>query len=193
MKSSIASIICLILFVIIPLVAQYGVLDSNFNMDGTSSNCPSGVSLQEDLKILVNGTVFPGSIGTAADFRRNDDVALDVVTQSDGKLLLVGFTFNGFHDIALAKYLSGLEVGIIDFANQDHNFLIYPNPLQDNATIKYSLINDEIISIDLFEMSGRVVQSIVNTELRIKGDYEEVLGIDASLPRGSYIMTISNG
>ncbi len=146
-----------------------GSIDHTFGSDGivstdieTNSNSPSGVRLQQDSKIVVSGTVFPGSTGVTADF-------------------------------TLTRYISGLNVGVIDFTIQDHNLLIYPNPLQDEAVIKYTLANDEIINIDLYDVSGRLVQSIVNSEERIKGSHKESLNLDTSVPSGSYILTISNG
>jgi len=128
---------------------------------GSSSNSPSGVSLQEDLKILVSGTVFPGSTGTTADF-------------------------------TCTRYTSGLNVGVIDFSTHEQNLLIYPNPLQNDPVLEYTLVNNEIISIDLYDISGRLVQSIVKAELRIKGSHKEILGLDASLPGGRYILRLSN-
>jgi uncharacterized delta-60 repeat protein len=199
-----------------------GSLDQTFNGDGRSIITIGigwafaySMTLQFDGKILLAGTasnsfdddfalarldstglldVTFGSFGIVlTDFGGDDDRGTDIVMQSDGKILVAGYTFYGFHDIALTRYLSGLNVGVVDFSSEDQNLLIYPNPLRDYATLKYTLTNDQIINIDLYDISGRLVQSIVNSERRVRGLNTEELGLDASIPSGSYVLVISNG
>jgi hypothetical protein len=62
--------------------------------------------------------------------------------------------------------------------------------LQDDAVLEYTLANDDIINIDLYDISGRLALSILKTELRNKGSHKEILGLDASLPESSYILTL---
>jgi hypothetical protein len=59
--------------------------------------------------------------------------------------------------------------------------------------IEYTLADDAVINIDLYDVSGRLVKSIVKSEERIKGSHKESLNLDTSVPSGSYILTISNG
>jgi len=199
-----------------------GTLDNTFNGDGRSITTigigldyANSMTLQFDGKILLAGTasnssdndfalvrldttglldITFGSLGIVlTDFGGNSDTGLDILMQSDGKILVVGHTGNGLRNIALARYLSGLNVGVVDFSIEDQNFLIYPNPLQDNATLQYTLTNDELISINLYDMSGKVVQSIIKSERRLRGLNEEIFSLDASIPTGSYVLVISNG
>ena len=199
-----------------------GTLDNTFNGDGRlittigiGRDYASSITLQFDGKILLAGTgsntsdndfvlvrldstglpdkTF-GSLGIVlTDFGGRNDVGREILMQPDGKILVAGDTEDGLHDIALARYLSGINVGVVNFTIQDHQLLIYPNPLQEDALIEYTLTNDQIISIDLYDISGRVVESIVKSETRVKGSHKEKLSLDASIPPGSYILTISNG
>ncbi len=201
-----------------------GTLDSTFNGDGKlitslgiGNDSGSAIALQPDGKILLAGYSYNGdgrdfalvrinsegildlSFGNFGkvftDFGGEETVGKEIVVQSDGNILVAGYTSKGYpaYDITLARYLSGLNIGVIDFYKQDHNLLIYPNPLQDDAVIEYTLANDDIINIDLYDISGRLMQSIVNSEERIMGSHKEQLNIDTSVPSGSYILTISNG
>ncbi len=177
----------------------------------------SSIALQPDGKILLAGSAFNGndsdfalaritsegiyditfgSLGQVfTDFGGQEQVGNEIVLQSDGNFLVAGYTsdVSFAYDIAVAKYLSGLNIGVIEFSKQDHNLLIYPNPLQDDAVIEYTLADDEIISIDLYDISGRLMQSIVNSEERVEGSHREPLNLNASIPSGSYILTLSNG
>ena len=174
------------------------------------------VVLQPDGKILVAGTAGMEDNnlkykGAFAVVRYNSDGTLDntfgpggkVTTlfgasargmgcaiQPNGRIVVAGYAANNF---AVARYLSGLNVGVVDFSIQDHQLLIYPNPLQEDALIEYTLTNDQIININLYDISGRLVQSIVKLEARVKGSHKEKLSLDASIPSGSYILTINNG
>jgi hypothetical protein len=42
-------------------------------------------------------------------------------------------------------------------------------------------------------MSGKLVESIIKSERRIRGLNEEKLSLEASIPTGSYVLVISNG
>jgi uncharacterized delta-60 repeat protein len=145
-----------------------------YNIDGTLDNT-----------FGVAGKVIT-SFGTTA-------IAEGCAIQPDGRIVVAGFASTSSSDFAVARYLSGLNVGVIDFSNQDLNLLIYPNPLQDDAVIEYTLADDDIINIDLYDLAGKLVQSIIKSEERVKGSHKEKLGLDASIPSGNYILTISNG
>ncbi|MFZ4526064.1 MAG: Ig-like domain-containing protein [Chlorobium sp.] len=108
-----------------------GSLDTNFNGNGEvvttidSSGIGRSVALQPDGKILVAGsngnngnrdfafaryngdgtldTSFHGGTMVTTDFG-GDDQASDVVLQSDGKFLVVGYSLSGTNNIAIARY-----------------------------------------------------------------------------------------
>lgn len=57
-----------------------------------------------------------------------------MVLQTDGKIVAMGSSEN---DFAIARYLSGLIVGVIDLTSV-HDVLIYPNPVQEYETLEYT-------------------------------------------------------
>jgi len=136
----------------------------------------------------INGIVTTGNAGRS-------DWSESIALQADSKIL-VGAYANPSDEkgvFAIYRYLSGLNFGIVDFSIQENSLLIYPNPLQESAVLEYTLTNNESINIDLYDISGILVQSFVRSEKRSKGDHKEKLDLDASIPSGSYILTLSNG
>ncbi len=204
-----------------PALVRYnedGTLDNSFgvngkvvaNLEGTYSSS----ILQPDGKIIAIGGFssiallryhLDGTLDT--DFGVNGVARADIGLQGgfagsgdlqpDGKIIVSGFAStdpsNRDEGFATARFISGLNIGVISFSNQDHGLLIYPNPIQESAVIEYTLTNHETISIDLYDISGRLVQSIVRSEERNIGTHKESWAIDNSIPSGGYVLTISNG
>lgn len=52
------------------------------------------------------------------------------------------------------------------------NMFVAPNPFTNNATIHYELTNSAQVSIDLVDMLGRVISTLVDTESQIAGKYQ---------------------
>ena len=154
-----------------------GTLDNSFSGDGKVSTDfgtvgadGNSVTIQSNGKIIVAGSA---SNGTDSDFvlaRYNTDGTPDngfgvngkvttafgtdsdsgesVAIAPDGKIVVAGSTYNGIaSDFALARYISGLNVGIVDLSLANSAPLIYPNPINHHATLEYTLQNAEVISI----------------------------------------------
>jgi len=83
-------------------------------------------------------------------------------------------------------------VGILDFSSAE-NVLIYPNPIQNNEVLEYFLKQDEVLTIGLYDISGRLVKELVTHESRSKGSHKESLNFGEGLPAGNYILSITNG
>jgi len=56
--------------------------------------------------------------------------------------------------MAVARYLSGLNVGVLDFSLKENPVLIYPNPIATQAVLQYTLLQNEKLSIALYDMLG---------------------------------------
>ncbi|MCD4789365.1 MAG: T9SS type A sorting domain-containing protein [Bacteroidales bacterium] len=174
------------------------------------------VALQEDGKILlvgltqdINGTNFGmfrynndgsqdlsfGFLGAViTDFGGSFEQCNSVAIQPDNRIVLAGFSDIGGsgYVIAVARYLSGLETGILNFSETQSHLLIYPNPIYSNATLKYILQKEEIITIDLYDIKGSIVQSFISNQHKQEGNNEEVLNFSNSIPAGYYNLVISN-
>jgi len=196
-----------------------GTLDSTFGANGivTTPNVnASSVALQPDGKIVVAGVSINGYV--ADDFaliRYNTDGTLDntfgeegivittidsyedwassVAIEPDGKIVVAGNTFNGTdEDFALARYLSGLNIGIADFSSPQSSMLIYPNPIQETEILKYTLTKDEVLDLRLYDVNGKLLKNFFTNESRTSGEHHEELNF-GNLVAGNYLLTMSNG
>ncbi len=198
-----------------------GTLDNTFSVDGkvttlvgVNSIC-NAVILQKDGKIVVGGSSYNGDDTDYALVRYNTDGTLDhsfdddgklttdiglntdncraVAIQADNKIVAAGISLMGTDkDISLARYLVELNVDAIDFTIQSHSLLVYPNPIRNNAILEYELIKEETISINLYDMQGKLIQNIISEERKPAGSYEESLSIDSTVLPGIYYLVISN-
>ncbi len=174
------------------------------------------VAIQQDGKAIVAGASITSSSGEEENFglvRYNTDGTLDntfgfggiittdfdgyeqgydIAIQPDGKIVVSGEEDEN-DAIAIARYLSGLNVGLIDFADQDKSVLIYPNPVQGEQMLEYTLEKDELLSIELYDAGGRLVKTFLANQPRAKGSQKELLRFDESLPPGNYVLALTSG
>lgn len=198
-----------------------GSIDNSFGLNGKIETQIPGyinpsansIVIQADNKIVIAGACaqsprqfvalvryFPngsidstfdgdGIIITAVD--TTADMANSIALQQDNKIVIAGYsTLNG---MIVARYLPGIVNGIIDFSMVADNLITYPNPITSQVTFEYSLILQEFISLSLYDMQGREVQSFFTNQVRDKGIHTEFLLFNKELPSGTYIINISNG
>lgn len=201
------------------VVARYnedGSLDTNFGTNGLAmtpfgaeDDGANSVAVQPDGKIVAVGQTswidsdfalarynVDGTIDTTwgingkviTDFNLSSDYGNAVVLQPDGKIVAIGG--GNQSDFTLARYLSGLVVGVIDIPTID-DVLIYPNPVQHTMTLKYMLDQDESLNIKLYDITGKLIQSLVSQSKRRKGANIESLHFDDNMIPGIYFLCIS--
>ncbi|HZV70866.1 MAG TPA: T9SS type A sorting domain-containing protein [Saprospiraceae bacterium] len=196
------------------LDSTFGVYGKVVTPISSGSNTAHAVSIQEDQKILLAGFLgttpkhdfamarynsdgsldaeFGNGGKVITDFG-NDDLAFTMAIQSDNKIVLSGHTIDnsGNNNFALARYLSGLEiVGITEPADEFMNINLYPNPAIRDAVLKYNLQKDQVITIRLYDLSGKLVQHFVENENRSIGDNEEKLLFNPNILPGNYFLQI---
>lgn len=199
-----------------------GSLDNSFGNGGEVQYAVPGLeqiyitkmTLQQDEKIVVVGFIgsldsvsisfllarfnMDGSIDSTfgnsgivkKDISGADDELTAVAMQSDGKIVACGVSAYGME---VVRYLSGLDVGVLDSSVKNNPVLIYPNPVHSQATLHYTLTKDEQISIELFDVHGKLVQQFITNETRTTCNHEEVLELNELLPSGTYIINITIG
>ncbi len=87
-----------------------------------------------------------------------------------------------------AYYYFGSTTGIADNANNEFLFSVIPSFISSKAEIKFELQGEEQVSLDLFDISGKLVVSVFN-EKKSKGSHN--LSIDMSeFPNGTYFFKI---
>ncbi|MBZ0207858.1 MAG: T9SS type A sorting domain-containing protein [Flavobacteriales bacterium] len=199
-----------------------GIIDPSFGVNGkvitdfaADDDYGFSVAIQQDGKIVVAGNTRIGIHSDFAMARYNTDGTLDnsfggdgqvttdfgtgynhayaVAIQPNGRIVVAGFSgFGDDADFAVARYLSGLDIGVIEFSLINNALLIYPNPIQDHATLKYTLQTAETITIQLLDMQGKAVQTFVEGQHQAAGAHQQAIDLPEALPSGSYLIAISS-
>ena len=177
---------------------------------GTTNAMANSVVVQSDDKIVAVGSAN-GAFGIArcnvngaldntfdtdgkytTDFFGEGAEANAVVMQQDGRIVVAGSTTQaGKRQFAVARYLSGLNLGIINFSVENNSLLIYPNPLMQNAILEYTLNKEETLSISLFDMQGKLIKAFATNEKQEAGEHKQQLVMPVNLTSGSYLITLS--
>jgi len=198
-----------------------GSLDLTFSMDGIvktdiSKGPDSGNSatLQKDGKILVTGYTYNGTkydllllrYNTNGDldnsfgkggiqtysFTNGHDLGSVIDMQSDGKILVGGSSgVSTDYSFTLTRYLSKVNLGILNLSPSKSRVLFYPNPATEFTTLEYTLTNETIITIQLKDFQGKIIKTFINNEKQFAGKYEQPLQLPVDLASGNYLLTIS--
>ncbi len=155
------------------------------------------------VRITKNGNLDK-SFGTNGVATVDSTVSLSsyrcMAIDTSGNIICAGpYNLAGYYVFGAVRYLSNLSLDIAkDAVVYNKNAvaetpvpLIYPNPIQSNATLTYTLDADEKISIALYSINGRLVQTFQASISKNKGTYKEQLNFQPSLPAGNYILTIT--
>ncbi len=199
-----------------------GELDSTFGSNGivatmfenSSASYLSSIALQSDGKIVATGQVNIGNNQLFGTCRYNMDGSLDstfgtngetifgiatldysssIAIQVDGKIVVGGHAIDNYYmDFILVRYLSSLDVGVIEFSSKNFSALIYPNPIHQTETLEYTLTKNESLTIALYDVNGKLIRNFISYEQRMAGEHKETLNI-GELSSGNYFLTISNG
>jgi len=68
---------------------------------------------------------------------------------------------------------------------------IYPNPFSGTTLIQYELLQDGPISLDLYTVAGKRLQSFYHKEMESQGLHQQVLDLN-DLPKGIYLVVLKN-
>ncbi|MBN2612919.1 MAG: T9SS type A sorting domain-containing protein [Bacteroidales bacterium] len=197
-----------------------GSLDNGFGINGivttsigTGNNQGTALIVQPDEKILLAGFSSINSqkdftvarydtsgnpdqgFGTGGivttDITTSQDYAYDIEMQPDGKIIVAGYS-NDDADIyfSLVRYLTGLNLGTLDFSIPENEILLYPNPLSGVATLEYNLLFDEQITIHLLDLSGKIIQTFLENTLQPAGVYKQTLSLPGNILPGNYIIAV---
>lgn len=194
-----------------------GSLDPDFGSQGVvitdffgSDDYANGVILQPNGNILVSGyAYFDGKPDFAMarylpsgaldpDFGLNGKVTTDisngydfgfpVILETDGKILQAGYSYFDLHTaFAALRYISGLNVGILDLNNSFSGF-IAPNPIRESAIFEFETLAAESFSLTLLNLQGQLVQTFFTHKTLQSGKQSEFLQFAETLPKGWYLL-----
>ncbi|WP_460574305.1 T9SS type A sorting domain-containing protein [Flavobacterium koreense] len=190
-----------------------GVINTSFGNNGVVTTLPNAnyihMITQADGKILKGGQKDK----QFSIIRYNTDGSLDlsfgvngevntpieyssginnVQLQTDGKLIATGDSYDGDREkIAMVRY-TDLNLGTIDLSSPKNSLLVYPNPIEKEATFQYTLDNNETVSIDLVDFQGRVIQNIITNKNQSAGLQSVNISLNETIASGNYFLKIAS-
>jgi uncharacterized delta-60 repeat protein len=104
------------------------------------------------------------------------------------RLIVSGYarTDHGDPDFAMACYHTGLSVDVDDPEMETTNLQIYPNPVQDQAKVKFDLEQNSEVKIELINSNGQAVTKITDTYF--PAGKHEINWNTENLPTGIYYL-----
>lgn len=72
------------------------------------------------------------------------------------------------------------------------NLNIYPNPSSNNSTVNFSVYGNKLVSLEIINVNGQKVQSIISGNLLSEGNYDYDINT-ADLAEGIYLVKLSIG
>ncbi len=199
-----------------------GSVDNSFGTSGLvtsdidgQSNTINDIYVQPDGKLVFAGVqglnanagflvgrfdstgLWDTGFGTYGYVTTNFDVSRDeakaVVMQPDGRIVAGGLTWIGTEQYAaMARYLSGLNIGTPEFGSLTATVLIYPNPVHGEAILEYDLQQVETISLKLMDITGNEIRVFSEAETQKAGKQQKLLNLNG-VPAGNYVIVLSNG
>lgn len=192
-----------------------GSLDTSFAENGklifSGNRFLSYSEIQPDDKIIGGGkesqnamlfrinpegdidTTFGSNGFVYTDLGSSNDHIKSLCLLSNGHIIAGAYVYSPVHEkVAIIKYLSDLNVTINDFSTTTETILVYPNPIDENATLEFEIDQQEEICISLFDLNGKIVRSYVHDELKRPGKHTQHLVFPSDLVKGVYILSISS-
>lgn len=101
-------------------------------------------------------------------------------------------TIDGTVELEDGFYLNSYPLGIRTEENP-YAFAVYPNPVEDQLQISFEIVNPERISLKLYDMQGKLI-SILNESNSFQGTYLHIVDISGlSLTDGTFVLQCQIG
>ncbi len=145
------------------------------------------------IRLDKNGVPDPlfGNQGFIQTDIGGDERLVQATLQDDDRILLAGTsTYNGYSSIVLARYLNDLNLGSIDFSSSMQTALIYPNPVEDQVVLEFELTMEENITIQLIDIQGRLIKTLINNKHMDAGKYKQTLDLRDINSTGYFILQL---
>lgn len=171
---------------LVPVEAN--VTGINFSLTGTGvtgPHCLNGTIVSAQGNAVPNVTIaLNDANGNLISFARtNEDGAYSIMNLPAQNMQML-VTAMGYNTISENITIDGnedinytLSAPLADDNNtvQTAKFSInnYPNPFNPNTTISFTLVNDEKVSLDIYNIKGQKIKSFFNTQL-VKGTHSVV-------------------
>lgn len=148
--------------------------------------------------IIEDETFFQSAAAAYENIR-----SLSIVHQfADYPYKIIAFMYTptvGATDLTVAKWIFFLfrnpeVISVVDENSYPQNFKLhqpYPNPFNPTTTIRFSVETRLITSLQILDITGRLVETLVNDEM-VPGEHEIVWNA-GSHPSGVYFVRLESG
>ena len=126
------------------------------------------------------------------------DWARSVSQCSDGGYIVAGDTYSyteGEYDIWLARFAPGTGVQPVgELGVALRGLRSYPNPFGPSATIEFETTAPGVVTVDVYDVCGRMVRRVVSSELPIRLHRLSWDGTDNAgrrMPSGTYFCRVA--
>jgi uncharacterized delta-60 repeat protein len=130
------------------------------------------------------------------------DQAYKVLLQPDGKIVAIGKSFSDVADVfAVARYNGAARTGsggsggsaTAELNADIYNARLFPNPLEAKGllNLEYTLPQDQRITVGIYDVLGRLVQTVFTQEYRKAGAQKEQIRLNGQLQKGICFLRIS--
>jgi hypothetical protein len=155
---------------------------------------------------LVSWTAVTGAISYYIQYRVSGTGTWSNTTSTTTSVTISGLTPGTLYEVQVQTVCSitssslftgssvfstlGITTYISTILADCSSINIYPNPATDDVTIAYNLSDDHNVSIEIFNIIGQKVNTVVNNEMQQKGTFNYTV----SLPfAGIYFVKCSIG
>jgi uncharacterized delta-60 repeat protein len=121
-----------------------------------------------------------------------DDKACSIAIDGSDNVYVAGTSYGSttYYDYVTIKYIQtqGIEESNVTAKLINDNFTVRPNPVKSLTVIRYSLSAKHKVSLNLYDISGRLVKTLVD-EYKNLGNYQLTLNTN-NLSAGVYFLSL---
>lgn len=140
------------------------------------------------------GNTFPTTLKTNTPNDGSETVNLPMVTTSTARIK-VEAAGNIFFDLSNTNFSISTVSGISNQGSEPLTFRLsqnIPNPFNPTTMINFVIPQKSAVNLNVYDISGRLVASLINNEIRTEGSYSYEFD-GSSLSSGIYIYRLSAG
>jgi uncharacterized delta-60 repeat protein len=116
--------------------------------------------------------------------------------QADGKILITGASLasaDGHTSGFVSRLSLSANVANTDASLVDAKLSIFPNPIQQQATVTYQVQDATNTTLELIDAQGKIIQQLTSKNTKSQGKQTENVDFSNSLPTGNYVLRLKIG
>jgi hypothetical protein len=140
------------------------------------------------------GTTFPVTLKSNTPNDGSEIVNLPMVSTSTARIK-VEAADNIFFDISNTNFTISTVSGISNLGNEPLAFKLsqnFPNPFNPTTMINFVIPQKSVVSLNVYDISGKLVEKLINNEIKTEGNYSYELD-GSQLSSGIYYYRFTAG